>query len=63
MKVIDHAGDQPFFVYLAHHAVHTPIEAKADEAKRKSVMAKLNELLNRRSYIRNLVVNVRQELL
>src|SRR5260370_12966891 len=39
------------------------IEAKADEAKRKSVMAKLNELLNRRSYIRNLVVNVRKELL
>ena len=31
MKVIDHAGDQPFFVYLAHHAVHTPIEAKADD--------------------------------
>ncbi|EDY18528.1 sulfatase [Chthoniobacter flavus Ellin428] len=31
IKVIDHAGDQPFFVYLAHHAVHTPIEAKADD--------------------------------
>ncbi|MCB1212173.1 MAG: sulfatase-like hydrolase/transferase, partial [Verrucomicrobiales bacterium] len=28
IKVIDHAGDQPFFVYLAHHSVHTPIEAK-----------------------------------
>jgi len=26
------------------------------------VMAKLNELLNRRSYIRNLVVNVQKEL-
>ena len=34
-----------------------------DEAQRKSVMAKLNELLNRRSYIRNLVVNVQKELL
>ena len=28
IKVIDHAGKQPFFIYLAHHSVHTPIEAK-----------------------------------
>jgi arylsulfatase A-like enzyme len=28
MKVIDRAGQQPFFLYLAHHAVHVPIEAK-----------------------------------
>ena len=33
-----------------------------DEAARNSVMAKLNELLNRRSYIRNLVRNVGVEL-
>ena len=33
MKVIDHAGDKPFFLYLAHHSVHTPIEAKADDIK------------------------------
>lgn len=33
-----------------------------DEAQRKNVMSKLNELLNRRSYIRNLVVNVQKEL-
>lgn len=32
------------------------------DAARKSVMAKLNELLNRRSYIRNLVRNVGVEL-
>ncbi|MFZ0333677.1 MAG: Fe-S protein assembly co-chaperone HscB [Candidatus Acidiferrales bacterium] len=32
------------------------------EAGRKSIMAKLNELLNRRSYIRNLVRNVGEEL-
>jgi molecular chaperone HscB len=32
------------------------------DAARKSVMAKLNELLNRRSYIRNLVRNVGEEL-
>ena len=39
------------------------VDAKADEAAKKSVMARLNELLNRRSYIRNLVVNVQKELL
>lgn len=35
---------------------------KADDAERKKVMARLNELLNRRSYIRNLVNNVAKEL-
>ena len=35
---------------------------QADHATRKRVMAKLNELLNRRSYIRNLVTNVAKEL-
>lgn len=35
---------------------------KADDVERKKVMAKLNELLNRRSYIRNLVANVAKEL-
>ncbi len=33
-----------------------------DSAARKKTMAKLNELLNRRSYIRNLVTNVAKEL-
>jgi len=28
LRVIDAAGERPFFLYLAHHAVHTPIEAK-----------------------------------
>src|SRR5260370_16696579 len=32
-------------------------------ATRKQIMARLNELLNRRSYIRNLVNNVQKELL
>jgi molecular chaperone HscB len=36
---------------------------QADSATRKKVMAKLNDLLNRRSYIRNLVANVQKELL
>jgi molecular chaperone HscB len=39
------------------------IDDNADESARKQVMTKLNELLNRRSYIRNLVVNVQKELL
>src|SRR6202140_5191584 len=34
-----------------------------DAATRKQVMEKLNDLLNRRSFIRNLVVNVQKELL
>jgi arylsulfatase A-like enzyme len=33
LKVIDHAGDRPFFLYLAHHSVHTPIEAKQADAE------------------------------
>jgi len=33
-----------------------------DSGTRKKIMAKLNELLNRRSYIRNLVTNVAKEL-
>ena len=35
---------------------------KADDAELKKVMTRLNELLNRRSYIRNLVNNVAKEL-
>jgi molecular chaperone HscB len=34
-----------------------------DAATRKKIMARLNDLLNRRSYIRNLVTNVQKELL
>jgi molecular chaperone HscB len=35
---------------------------ESDSASRAKVMARLNELLNRRSYIRNLVLNVQKEL-
>ena len=35
---------------------------QGDAATRKKIMARLNELLNRRSYIRNLVTNVAKEL-
>ena len=38
------------------------IDAGADGAARTKATGKLNELLNRRSYIRNLVVNVQKEL-
>jgi arylsulfatase A-like enzyme len=46
MKVIDHAGSQPFFLYLAHHAVHTPIEAKKDDIAHFD--AKLRDGMNHR---------------
>jgi molecular chaperone HscB len=39
------------------------VDAQTDEAGRNIAMGKLNELLNRRSYVRNLVVNVQKELL
>jgi molecular chaperone HscB len=38
------------------------MDANADDAARKKLMARMNELLNRRSYIRNLVANVAKEL-
>src|SRR5262249_33840508 len=40
----------------------TAADAAADDATRKKIMARLNEHLNRRSYIRNLVLNVAKEL-
>jgi molecular chaperone HscB len=38
------------------------VDTNADEAVRKKIMTRLNELLNRRAYVRNLVVNVAKEL-
>lgn len=38
------------------------IDAGADEGARKRIMARMNEHLNRRAYIRNLVTNVQKEL-
>lgn len=38
------------------------LDSGADEPARKQVMERMNEVLNRRSYIRNLVNGVRQEL-
>ena len=44
LRVIDHAGDQPFLLYLAHYAPHTPIEAKPDDVKQfeKKLRPELN---------------------
>src|SRR5258708_27284590 len=39
-----------------------PVAANADETGRKQIFARMNELLKRRSYIRNLVANVAKEL-
>jgi molecular chaperone HscB len=39
------------------------VDANTGDADRRGIMARLNELLNRRSYIRNLVTNVQRELL
>jgi molecular chaperone HscB len=47
----------------AAHGWDAAIDAHAGDADRKGIMARLNELLNRRSYIRNLVTNVQKELL
>jgi len=30
LKFIDRAGERPFFLFLAHHAPHTPIQARPD---------------------------------
>jgi molecular chaperone HscB len=38
------------------------IDSRADSQRQKALMARMNELLNRRSYIRNLVNNVGKEL-
>ena len=38
------------------------LDAAADGAAREKLMARMNEILNRRSYIRNLVNNVQKEL-
>jgi hypothetical protein len=40
----------------------TAVDAGADDAKRNTLLARMNEVLNRRSYIRNLVAGVQKEL-
>ena len=38
------------------------VESRADQAAQQKLMARMNEILNRRSYIRNLVASVAKEL-
>jgi molecular chaperone HscB len=38
------------------------LDARADDAKKQALLARMNEVLNRRSYIRNLVAGVQKEL-
>jgi molecular chaperone HscB len=38
------------------------LDANADEPKQSALLARMNEILNRRSYIRNLVASVQKEL-
>jgi hypothetical protein len=38
------------------------VDAGSDEAARRKLMERMNEALNRRSYIRNLVESVEKEL-
>jgi arylsulfatase A-like enzyme len=33
LRVMEQAAGQPFFLYLAHHAVHTPLEAKQEDVR------------------------------
>jgi molecular chaperone HscB len=40
----------------------TALDAGAQETEKKGLLARMNEILNRRSYIRNLVSSVRNEL-
>ena len=40
---IEKNRDNPFFLYMAHYAVHTPIQAKADVTARYQAKAKTNQ--------------------
>jgi arylsulfatase A-like enzyme len=44
LQIMEQAADRPFFMYLAYHTVHTPIEAKAPvvEAYRRRLSTELN---------------------
>lgn len=33
LRVIDSSGERPFFLFLSHHAPHTPIEAKGEDTR------------------------------
>jgi arylsulfatase A len=49
ISIIDKAGDRPFFLYLAHYAPHTPIEAKPADVHHFT--AKLNPDMNHQNAV------------
>ncbi|MDB6023845.1 MAG: hypothetical protein JWM68_68 [Verrucomicrobiales bacterium] len=49
MRVIDDAKAKPFFLYLAHHAPHTPVEAKPEYVERYAEKLKANPSLHHRN--------------
>jgi molecular chaperone HscB len=55
-------GEVDQHLRLAAQQWDAAIEAKTGDNDRKAIMVRLNELLNRRNYIRNLVDNVAKEL-
>ncbi len=50
------------FAALGKAVWDAAIDANANDSDRAAIKVRLNELLNRRSYIRNLVNNVAKEL-
>jgi molecular chaperone HscB len=55
-------GEVDELLQVAAQQWDAALEAEAGDNDRKAIMVRLNELLNRRSYIRNLVKNVQKEL-
>jgi molecular chaperone HscB len=49
-------------IQLAAEEWDAAMDANGDDAARGKIFARMNDLLNRRSYIRNLVANVEKEL-
>jgi molecular chaperone HscB len=55
-------GEVDELLQVAAQQWDAALEAEAGDNDRRAIMVRLNELLNRRSYIRNLVKNVQMEL-
>ncbi len=55
-------GEVDELLQVAAQQWDAALEAEAGDNDRRAVMVRLNQLLNRRSYIRNLVRNVQMEL-
>ena len=58
----DKLGDVDGHIQSVAHEWDAALDAAAESSVRAKLMSQLNELLNRRSYIRNLVTNVQKEL-